>query len=120
MPKRAGRDHSSFDHSFGLCHSTFVINRMITDLKYAIRMLIKAPVFAVIAILTLALGIGATSAIFSVIDTVLLQPLPFKNPDEIVHVWGRYPTDNGKVRSNVHSYPDYADLRDQSQSFAAM
>jgi putative ABC transport system permease protein len=93
---------------------------MLTDLKYAFRMLIKAPVFAVIAILTLALGIGANSAIFSVIDTVLLRPLPFKNPDEIVNVWGRYANDNGKVRGNVHSFPDYVELRDQSQSFAAM
>ena len=93
---------------------------MLTDLKYALRMLIKAPVFAVIAILTLALGIGANSAIFSVIDTVLLRPLPFKNPDEIVHIWGRYANDSGKVRGNVHSFPDYVDLRDQSQSFAAM
>jgi len=93
---------------------------MLTDLKYAFRMLIKAPVFAVIAILTLALGIGANSAIFSVIDTVLLRPLPFKNPDQIVHVWGRYATDGGKVRGNVHSFPDYVDLREQSQNFAAM
>jgi putative ABC transport system permease protein len=93
---------------------------MLTDLKYAFRMLIKAPVFAVIAILTLALGIGANSAIFSVIDTVLLRPLPFKNPDEIVNIWGRYPNDNGKVHTNVHSFPDYADLRDQSRSFVAM
>ena len=93
---------------------------MLTDLKYAFRMLIKAPVFAVIAILTLALGIGANSAIFSVIDTVMLRPLPFKNPDEIVNVWGRYANDKGKVRGNVHSYPDYVDLRDQSQSFVAM
>ena len=93
---------------------------MLTDLKYAFRMLIKAPVFAIIAILTLALGIGANTAIFSVIDTVMLRPLPFKNPDEIVNIWGRYPTDNGKFRSNVHSYPDYVDLRDQSQSFVAM
>jgi putative ABC transport system permease protein len=93
---------------------------MITDLKYALRMLLKAPVFAVIAILTLALGIGANSAIFSVIDTVLLRPLPFKNPDHIVMIWGRYANDSGSVRGNVHSYPDYLDLRDQSQSIAAM
>jgi putative ABC transport system permease protein len=93
---------------------------MITDLKFAFRMLVKAPVFAVIAILTLALGIGANSAIFSVIDTVMLRPLPFKNPDEIVNVWGRYANDNGKVRDKVHSYPDYVDLRDRSQSFVAM
>jgi putative ABC transport system permease protein len=93
---------------------------MLTDLKYAFRMLIKAPVFAVIAILTLALGIGANSAIFSVIDTVLLRPLPFKNPDEIVNIWGRYANDKGNVRGNVHSFADYVDLRDQSQSMAAM
>ena len=93
---------------------------MLTDLKYAFRMLIKAPVFAVIAILTLALGIGANSAIFSVIDTVLLRPLPFKNPDEIVNIWGRYANDNGNVRANVHSFADYLDLRDQSQTMAAM
>ena len=93
---------------------------MIADLKYAFRMLVKAPVFAVIAILTLALGIGANSAIFSVIDTVMLRPLPFKDPDAIVNIWGRYANDNGKVRGNVHSFPDYADLRDQSQSFVAM
>ena len=93
---------------------------MITDLKYAFRMLIKAPGFAVIAILTLALGIGANSAIFSVIDTVLLRPLPFKNPDEIVMIWGRYANDTGPVRGNVHSYPDFVDLRDQSQSIASM
>src|ERR1700719_2022841 len=93
---------------------------MLTDLKYAFRMLFKAPVFAVIAIVTLALGIGANSAIFSVIDTVLLRPLPFKNPDQIVMIWGRYANDSGPVRGNVHSYPDYTDLRDQSQSIAAM
>src|SRR4029077_5203179 len=93
---------------------------MITDLKYAFRMLFKAPVFAVIAILTLALGIGANSAIFSVIDTVLLRPLPFKNPDEIVMVWGRYANDSGSTRGNVHSFSDFIDLRDQSQTVSSM
>jgi putative ABC transport system permease protein len=92
---------------------------MLTDLKYALRMLINAPVFAVIAILTLALGIGANSAIFSVIDTVLLRPLPFKNPDEITMVWARYANDTG-FHGNVHSFPDYVDLRDQSQSFSSL
>src|SRR5438270_12076647 len=122
MPKGAPDlfRHSVIPSGFVIRHSSFVINPMITDLKYALRMLIKAPGFAVIAILTLALGIGANSAIFSVIDTVLLRPLPFKNPDEIVMIWGRYANDNGRVRGNVHSFPDYLDLRDQSQSVAAM
>lgn len=80
---------------------------MITNLKFAVRMLLKSPAFTIIAILTLALGIGANSAIFSVIDAVLLRPLPFKNPDEIVMIWGRYANDQGPVRGNVHSYPDF-------------
>ena len=93
---------------------------MLTDLRYALRMLIKSPAFAIIAVLTLALGIGANSAIFSVIDTLLIRPLPFKNPDEIVMAWGRYANDSGPVRGNVHSFPDYVDLRDQAQSISAM
>ncbi len=93
---------------------------MLTDLKYALRMLVKTPTFAIIAVLTLALGIGANSAIFSVVDTVLLRPLPFKDPDQIVMAWGRYADDGGQVRGNVHSFPDYVDLRDQSQSFSGM
>lgn len=91
---------------------------MLTDLKYALRMLVKTPMFAVIAIFTLALGIGANSAIFSVVDTVLLRPLPFKDPDHIVMVWARYVSDS--EGRGVHSFPDYVDLRDQSQSFSGM
>jgi putative ABC transport system permease protein len=93
---------------------------MLTDLRYALRMLMKSPTFAIIAVLTLALGIGANSAIFSVVDTLLLRPLPFKDPDQIVMAWARYLNDGGDLRSGVHSFPDYADLRDQSQSFSAM
>src|SRR5450631_3408924 len=91
---------------------------MLTDLRYALRMLAKTPMFAIIAVLTLALGIGANSAIFSVVDTVLLQPLPFKDPDRIVMAWARYVNDS--AGRGVHSFPDYADLRDQSQSFSGM
>jgi len=91
---------------------------MLTDLKYAVRMLAKTPTFAIVAVLTLALGIGANSAIFSVVDTVLLRPLPFKDPDRIVMAWARYVNDS--EGRGVHSFPDYADLRDQSHSFSAM
>jgi len=91
---------------------------MISDFKYAIRMLLKAPGFTVIAVLTLALGIGANSAIFSVVDTVLLRPLPFPNPDQLVIIWGNSKSEpDGKY---TQSFPDYFDFRDQSQSFAAM
>ncbi len=93
---------------------------MITDLKYALRMLLKAPAFTAIAVITLALGIGANSAIFSVIETVMLKPLPFPDPDRVVMVWGRYSPKSGGGDRNVHSFPDYVDFRDQSQSFSAM
>lgn len=89
---------------------------MIKDLQYAFRMILKAPAFTAIAVLTLALGVGANSAIFSVVDTVLLRPLNFKSPEQIVMIWGTIP-DSSK---DVDSYPDYLDYRAQSQSFEAL
>ncbi|HWY50425.1 MAG TPA: ABC transporter permease [Chthoniobacterales bacterium] len=91
---------------------------MFTDLKYALRMLVKAPGFTIIAILTLALGIGANSAIFSVIDAVLLHPLPFPRPDQVVAVWSRVA--HNKLEKETESIPDYVDLRDQSQTLSAL
>src|SRR5207237_7072692 len=91
---------------------------MFTDLKYALRMLVKTPAFTVIAILTLALGIGANSAIFSVIDSVLLRPLPFPNPNQLVAVWSQMVRENSE--KETESVPDYVDLRDQSQTLLAL
>ena len=78
---------------------------------------LKSPSFSFIAIITLALGIGANSAIFSVIDTVLLRPLPFQKPNELAVLWSS--TSEGTGRE-THSFPDYEDFRAQAKSFTAL
>jgi putative ABC transport system permease protein len=92
---------------------------MLNDLRYALRQLIKSPGFTLVAVLTLALGIGANSAIFSVIDAVLLRSLPFPNPDRLTMVWATTPQHPGEDKA-VHSLPDFRDLRAQNHTFAAM
>ena len=85
------------------------------DVRYGLRVLAKNPGFAMAAILTLALGIGATTAIFSVVYAALLQPLPFPQPGRIVRVWEV--SDKGS-HNNV-SDPNFEDLRDGARSFAS-
>ena len=63
------------------------MEKLIQDLRYGLRTILKQPTFTAIAVLALALGIGANTAIFSVINTVLLKPLPFVAPEKIVGVW---------------------------------
>jgi putative ABC transport system permease protein len=85
------------------------------DLRFAMRTLRARPAFTFIAVLTLALGIGATTAIFSVVNAVLLRPLPWPNADRLVLIWGT----RGAVRQNGVVYLDYLDWRQQSRSFDA-
>ena len=85
------------------------------DLRYAIRLLTKSPGFTVVAILTLGLGIGANTAIFSVMNVVVLRPLPFPEPDRIVHVWRIDPRRG--VTSGTASAAQYLDWQDRSHSF---
>lgn len=91
---------------------------MFNDLHYAIRMLRKTPGVTTVAVLTLALGIGANTAIFSVVDTVLLRPLPYKDPDRLVKIWGAN-RPRGLLREDV-SMPDFLDLRDRNHVFEQM
>jgi len=91
---------------------------MLTDIRYGLRQLIQHPGFTIIAILTLALGIGANTAIFSVVNAVLLKPLPFPAPNELVAVGGVDLTETAsppKLQSMC--YPDFFDFRDQNKSF---
>jgi putative ABC transport system permease protein len=91
------------------------MNAFFADVAYAARTFIKKPGFALTAIVTLALGIGATSAIFSVVNAVLLRPLPYDDPSRLVHVW------EDMRNRNVTDFPwppgDFADLRQQSTVF---
>src|SRR5436190_19270415 len=89
------------------------------DLRYAFRMLAKRPVFTAIAVITLALGIGANTAIFSVVNAVLLKPLPFPNPDQLVAVGSLNPTEGSKDLKSV-SFADFRDFRDTAKSFQSM
>lgn len=89
---------------------------MLNDLRYAIRMLLKSPVFAVVAIFTLALGIGTNTAIFSVVNAVLLRPLYDLDPQRLVTVSSRF---REAPYASV-SAPDLWDWREQNRSFAWM
>src|SRR5256885_17263792 len=84
------------------------------DVRYALRLLARAPGFTLVAVLTMALGIGANTAIFSVVRSVLLAPLPFVDPDRLVVVWHSYPP--SMPRAAV-SAPGYYDLRDARHLF---
>jgi putative ABC transport system permease protein len=91
------------------------------DLRFAIRQLRKSPGFTSVAIITLALGIGANTAIFSVVNTVLLKPLPFPNPDELV-AFGGYNkrTSNLQGQVNTLSFPEFFESRSRNHSFAQL
>src|SRR2546428_9917647 len=89
---------------------------MFNDLRYAFRQLLKNPGFTAVAVLTLALGIGANTAIFSVVYGVLLRPLPIQEPDRVVQVWETW---RGEGTAPV-AWPKFIEWKQQSQCFEAV
>lgn len=89
---------------------------MINDLRFGARMLLKRRGFTTVAALTLALGVGANAAVFSVLNAVLVRPLPFAESDQLVMIWETQPD----IRGPVGTYPDFLDWRAEAQSFQGM
>jgi len=89
------------------------VEQLLQDVRYAARMLRKSPLFSGIAILTIALGIGANTAVFSIVNGVLLSPLPYRAPERLVKVWETLP---GLSQATV-SYPDYKDWQERTRVF---
>src|SRR5271156_448263 len=89
---------------------------LIQDLKYAVRVLLKSPGFVLIAVVTLALGIGANSALFSVVNGVLLRPLPFPRPSELVVLSEK----TANFDSMSIAYPNFQDWQRSNSSFSSV
>src|SRR5216683_379525 len=93
---------------------------LLQDIRFTLRMLRKSPVFTIIAVLSLALGIGANTAIFSLMDQVLLRALPVKHPEHLILLDQPGPQ-RGSIRSeNAFSYPMYQDFRDRNRVFSGV
>jgi len=89
---------------------------ILNDIRVGLRALRKRPGFTLVAVLTVALGIGASTAIFSVVNAVLLQPFPYDDPDRLVMLWEKYPG----VDKEPSSLPNFVDWRQRSRSFESM
>src|SRR6266511_2850475 len=95
----------------------FGLERLWQDVRYGCRLLAGSPGFASIAVLSLAIGIGANCAIFSFADALLLRPLPVARPAEVLSVGSRSSLEALNASSLVSSYRDYVDIRDRNRSF---
>jgi putative ABC transport system permease protein len=110
------RTLGAFPHALWALTDEMRLDPMLQDLKYAIRGIVNRPAFAALVIATLALGIGANTAMFSIVHSVLLRPLPYERPDELVYMYGAFRQGN---QASV-SPPDYLDYRDRNSVFSAL
>src|SRR5262245_4818305 len=94
---------------------TNVMDSLLQDFRFAARLLLKSPTFSVIAVLCVAIGIGANTTIFSVVNAILLRPFPYADPESIVAVHETQV--KNEIERGAFSYLDYRDLREQNTSF---
>src|SRR3954462_7517925 len=87
------------------------------DIRHGARRLIKNPFFSIVTIFTLAIGIGPNVAIFSIVNSVLLKPLPFAHPEQLIYIQETFPLAGGQSGNGSVSYPNYLDWKEQSTSF---
>jgi putative ABC transport system permease protein len=110
------RTLGAFPHALWILTDEARLDPMLQDLKYAARGVVKRPLFAALVILTLALGIGANTAMFSIVNSVLIRPLPYERPDELVYMYGSF---RGGDEASV-SPPDYLDYRERNSVFSSL
>ena len=110
------RTLGAFPHAFWALTDELRLDPMLQDLKYALRGMITRPAFTALVIATLALGIGANSAMFSIVNSVLIKPLPYDRPDELVYMYGSFKLSD---RASV-SPPDYLDYRARNSVFSSL
>src|SRR5260370_9606608 len=92
-----------------------VLEVLLQDVSFGLRQLRRSPGYTAVCLLTLCLGIGVNAAVFSVIQAVILRPLPYNDPDRLVHLTDSHDRQDGGIL-----YKDFASLKEQSQSFARM
>jgi hypothetical protein len=94
------------------------MTNILNDLRYTLRTLRRSPLFAGVAILSLALGIGANTAIFTLIDQIVLRELPVKDPDSLVMLYQRGAHNGSNLGGRMHSYPIYQDFQQKAEPFS--
>ncbi len=96
------------------------MSNFLQDFRYGLRMLAKSPGFTAITVLTLALGIGANLAVFSLVDELWMRPRPVPHPERVVRLFTSNLTSEGAMVGGYSSYPDYLDIAHRAKSFTGV